>query len=63
MNDIKNIYEEGQYEDFRMTIEAQFFTTRVKLKVDLTTGDVITPREIDYNFKNEKSGSPLFRSP
>lgn len=51
LNDIKNIHEEGQYEDFRMTIEAQFFTMRVKLKVDLTTGDVITPREIEYNFK------------
>ncbi len=51
LNDIKNIHEEGLYEDFRMTIEAQFFTMRVKLKVDLTTGDVISPREIDYNFK------------
>jgi len=49
--DIKNIHEDGQYEDFRITIEAQFFTIRVKLKIDLTTGDVITPREIDYDFK------------
>lgn len=49
--DIRNIHEEAQYEDFRITMEAHFFTIRVKLKIDLTTGDVITPREIDYDFK------------
>ena len=49
--DIKNIHDNGQYEDFRISIDAQFFTMRVKLKIDLTTGDVITPIEIDYYFK------------
>lgn len=48
--DINNIHEEAQYEDFRITLEAHFFTIRVKFKIDLTTGDVVTPREIDYDF-------------
>lgn len=51
LTDIRNIHEESQYEDFRITLEAHFYTIRVKLKIDLTTGDVITPREIDYDFK------------
>ena len=49
--EIKNIHDEGQYDDFRLTVKAQFFTVRVMLKIDLTTGDLIIPREIEYSFK------------
>jgi predicted nucleotidyltransferase component of viral defense system len=48
---IKPIHEVGGYEDFRLGIVATFFTMRVDLKLDITTGDVIIPREIDYTFK------------
>jgi predicted nucleotidyltransferase component of viral defense system len=48
---IKPIHEAGGYEDFRLGIVATFFTMRVDLKLDITTGDVIIPREIDYSFK------------
>jgi len=48
---IKPIHEAGGYEDFRLGIVATFFTIRTDLKLDITTGDVIIPREIDYSFK------------
>lgn len=48
---IKPIHEAGGYEDFRLGILATFYTMRVDLKLDITTGDVIIPREVDYSFK------------
>ena len=48
---IKPIHDAGGYEDFRLGILATFFTMRVDLKIDITTGDVIIPREVDYSFK------------
>ena len=44
------IHEEGVYEDFRITLIAHFFNMRVPVKLDITTGDVIIPREIDYSY-------------
>lgn len=46
---ISTIHEEGAYEDFRATLIANFFNMKVPIKVDITTGDVIFPMEIDYN--------------
>jgi predicted nucleotidyltransferase component of viral defense system len=48
---IKPIHEAGRYKDFRLGILATFFTIRVNLKLDITTGDVVIPREVDYSFK------------
>jgi len=48
---IKPIHEVDGYEDFRFGILATFFTMRVDLKLDITTGDVIIPQEVDYSFK------------
>ena len=48
---IKNIHDVSDYDDFRVSIEAQFFTIRVNMKIDITTGDVIIPREVEYSFK------------
>jgi predicted nucleotidyltransferase component of viral defense system len=48
---IKPIHEAGGYEDFRLGIVATFFTLRVNLKLDITTGDVIIPREVEYSYK------------
>jgi predicted nucleotidyltransferase component of viral defense system len=48
---IQPIHDAGGYEDFRLGIVAMFFTMRVSLKLDITTGDVIIPREVDYSFK------------
>lgn len=48
---IKPIHGVGEYEDFRVGIVAIFFTMKVNMKLDITTGDVIIPREVDYSFK------------
>ncbi|MDR0500206.1 MAG: nucleotidyl transferase AbiEii/AbiGii toxin family protein [Coriobacteriales bacterium] len=48
---IKPIHEAGGYEDFRLGIVATFFAMRVDLKLDITTGDIVIPREVDYSFK------------
>ena len=48
---IKNIHDVSDYDDFRVGIEANFFTMRVNMKIDITTGDVIIPREVSYSFK------------
>lgn len=47
---ISTIHEEGAYEDFRATLIAKFFNTKIPVKVDITTGDVIIPQEIDYDY-------------
>jgi hypothetical protein len=44
---IKPIHEAGGYEDFRLGIVATFYTMRVDLKLDIMTGDIIIPHEID----------------
>ncbi|MCL2537286.1 MAG: nucleotidyl transferase AbiEii/AbiGii toxin family protein [Coriobacteriia bacterium] len=48
---IKPIHPKGEYEDFRLGLVATFFTMRTDLKLDITTGDVIVPREVDYSYK------------
>lgn len=51
LKDIKSIHDVGEYDDFRVSVEAQFFTIRVNMKIDITTGDLIIPRDVDYSFK------------
>lgn len=51
MKSIKSIHKASKYNDFRIGIEAQFLTIRVTIKIDITTGDVIIPKEIDYSYK------------
>lgn len=48
---IKEIHDVSEYDDFRVSVEAQFFTIKVNMKIDITTGDVIIPREVEYSFK------------
>ena len=43
--------EEAEYGGIRATLEAEIDTMRTPLKVDISTGDVITPQEIAYKFK------------
>lgn len=47
---IISIHEKGAYEDFRITLIAHFFNMKVSVKLDITTGDVIIPKEIDYSY-------------
>jgi predicted nucleotidyltransferase component of viral defense system len=48
---IKNIHDVSDYDDFRVSAEVKFFTIIVHMKIDITTGDIIIPGEIEYPFK------------
>ncbi len=48
---IEEIREEADYPGFRVSIGTVFDKTRQILKIDITVGDFVTPREIEYNFK------------
>lgn len=48
---IKAIHEEADYPGYRVSITAVLDRTRQTLKIDITTGDFVTPREIEYGFK------------
>lgn len=47
---IENIRNEDDYNGFRVSLEARMDNARIPLKVDITTGDKITPREVVYTF-------------
>lgn len=47
---IKDIRDEEEYFGYRVTINSLFQSVFQKFKVDITTGDVITPKEIEYQF-------------
>jgi predicted nucleotidyltransferase component of viral defense system len=48
---IEEIREESDYPGYRASIEAILDKTRQTLKVDITTGDFVTPSEIEYSFR------------
>lgn len=48
---ISEIMEEAEYPGVRVSMETIFDGVRTPLKIDISTGDVITPREIRYSFK------------
>lgn len=48
---IEEIREEADYPGYRISIGAIFDKTRQTLKVEITTGDSITPKEIEFDYK------------
>jgi predicted nucleotidyltransferase component of viral defense system len=48
---IKNIHDISEYDDYRVSISAAFLSITVSMSIDITTGDSIIPREIEYNYK------------
>jgi predicted nucleotidyltransferase component of viral defense system len=48
---IGDIREEDEYSGFRVSLSANYPPMAVPLKLDITTGDKITPKEISYEFK------------
>nr|WP_239541186.1 nucleotidyl transferase AbiEii/AbiGii toxin family protein [Peptoniphilus gorbachii] len=50
VTDISYIREEDEYENFRISLTANVGKTKNPMKLDLTTGDAITPREIEYTY-------------
>lgn len=47
----ENIRDESDYPGIRVSIEAILDKTKQVMKVDITTGDKITPKEVEYSFK------------
>lgn len=48
---IGKIREKDEYDGYRVALTADYSPMHVPLKLDITTGDRITPKEIDYSFK------------
>ncbi|WP_292597554.1 nucleotidyl transferase AbiEii/AbiGii toxin family protein [Mesotoga sp. UBA6090] len=46
------IREEDEYNNFRVSLEARFGRIRIPMRIDMTTGDAITPGEIDYQYRS-----------
>ena len=51
IENIKKIREEEEYNGFNINIKANFEGLKTNLMVDITTGDVITYKEVEYNYK------------
>jgi predicted nucleotidyltransferase component of viral defense system len=51
LNGVEEICEVADYPGYRISIEAVLDKTRQVLKIDVTTGDSITPNEVEYDFK------------
>ena len=51
LEDIYDIRETDDYPGIRVSLKANYPPISVPLTVDVTTGDVITPKEIEYTFK------------
>lgn len=50
IKDVNYIRESDEYENFRVSLVANIGKTKNPMKLDLTTGDAITPREIEYSY-------------
>lgn len=50
--DIKDIREEDEYGGFKVNIVAGMENLKIHLAVEITTGDKITPKEIEYNYNS-----------
>lgn len=48
---ISEIMDEAEYPGVRVSLETEFDGVITPLKIDISTGDVITPREVRYHFK------------
>lgn len=49
---IETIRDEDEYNGYRLTINSSLEKMTVPLKVDITTGDEITPKEVSYSFNS-----------
>jgi hypothetical protein len=50
MKSIEDIREEVDYAGFRVSIDTNFDGIKQNIKIDITSGDAITPRAIKYKF-------------
>ncbi|MDD4096690.1 MAG: nucleotidyl transferase AbiEii/AbiGii toxin family protein [Oscillospiraceae bacterium] len=50
INSIDNIHQDSEYNGNRLSLTAFLDEARIPLKMDITTGDRITPKEINYSY-------------
>ncbi|MDR1522763.1 MAG: nucleotidyl transferase AbiEii/AbiGii toxin family protein [Endomicrobium sp.] len=48
---IEELHEEADYHGYRVSIEAVLDKTKQMIKIDVSTGDFVTPKEIRYDFQ------------
>lgn len=48
---IAEIREDAEYHGFRLSLVGMVDESKIPLKVDITTGDKITPDAVKYSFK------------
>jgi predicted nucleotidyltransferase component of viral defense system len=58
LKELTPINDDSEYNNYRAKINAKYGSINAPMKLDLTTGDEITPKELDYtynlNFENKK---------
>lgn len=59
IKNVSHIREKDEYEGIRVSLSATYPPMSVPLKVDVTTGDRITPKEIQYSFKTMFSNDTI----
>ena len=47
---MENIHDESEYDCFRAHLNVAFDKMREKIKIDITTGDIITPKEVQFGY-------------
>lgn len=52
LNGIAPIRDDDEYGGFRAALSARYETINTPLKIDITTGDIITPRAVRYTFQS-----------
>ena len=48
---VENIMDEAEYPGIRFKLDAVLDTMKTPLKIDISTDDVITPKEVNYEYK------------
>ena len=51
IKDVSTIMDEAEYGGVRLSMDARLDTMRIPLKIDISTGDTITPAAISYRYK------------
>lgn len=51
IKDVSYIMDEAEYGGVRLSLDAFLDTMKIPLKIDISTGDAITPAEITYHYK------------
>ena len=51
INDLGTIMDDAEYSGVRISLNAFLDATRIPLKIDISTGDAITPAAVNYQYK------------